>query len=122
METVSLHCTNFFFSFSVILEKFEMKGLERVRKLVETKNITLMRKMIKLTGRHENRMKYYMFIDGKIPYLKGSKSSQNNCEKMPVWPIVESDKLKISKSDLHVTELYHLIISRGNKNEIRPLP
>lgn len=99
-----------------------MKGLEKVRKLVETKNITLMRKMIKLTGRHENRMKYYMFIDGKIPYLKGSRSSQNNCEKMPVWPIVESDKLKISKSNLHITELCHLIISRGNKNEIRPLP
>ena len=37
-----------------------MKGLEKVRKLVETKNITLMRKMIKLTGRHENRMKYYV--------------------------------------------------------------
>ena len=71
-----------------------MKGLETVRKLVEIKNVTLLRKMIKLTGRHENRMKYYMFIDGKIPYLKGSKSSKNNCEKMLVWPIVESDKLK----------------------------
>ena len=80
-----------------------MKGLERVRKLVEIENITLMKNMIKLTGRHENKMKYYLFIDGKIQYLKGSKSSQNNCEKMLVLPIVESDKLKISKSDWHIT-------------------
>ena len=53
---MSLHCTNFF-SFSVILEKIEMKGLERVRKLIEIENITLMKNMIKLTGRHENKMK-----------------------------------------------------------------
>lgn len=50
----------FFFSFSLILEKYDMKGLETVRKLVEIKNVTLLRKMIKLTGRHENRMKYYV--------------------------------------------------------------